>query len=845
MKILENNNRKFMKILSGNCLKANKGRNGIAVLAIILTAVLFMALTTVLEGAQISLKTQALRQAGSKFMVSIKNLTREEAGQLVSDPEFTVAGIERYVSNAVNPELDNMNVVVGWVDETAAKNSFMNLEKGHYPEKENEIACDSEVLGSLGLPYDVGSTFTLQYTAGNHTLEKEMTVCGIWEGMKYEQIAAMLVSEPFVESALEKCDGEYAYLKKTSYDVRGRISDEKDLEEKLDAMVEKLGYDPEAERGEEGFLIHHVNPVYQTSTYNRKSPEALLAGGIGALLILIAGYLIIYNIFRISVEKDIRLYGQLKTIGTSPKQIRYMVMRQGMLLSAAGIPAGLILGWLLGNALLPLVMTATVVDVVSLIIPPVWIWLLAGVFTLATVRISVSRPGRMAGKISPVEALKYHGSQKIMNTTKRGKGSHNRILSMAVGNLSRNKGKTVLVVLSITLSVVLLNSVLNYTGCMDQETFVKLRAIADFNVTSANFHKSASDDYLKVVDKSVAEAIKDLEHVTDFGQVYYHVLPTDEDGSRWERELAEVTRINQREVPADSEEFIRERMMYGFDENALARTKVIEGSIDYEKLCMGNDVIIQGFVDNWGEYYYENQEFHAGDVIQAEIEGNLREYTVMAVVGEGCLDMSYSSGGYESIIFAEPVFLEMFPDNQNPIHCVFDAEEDSFDEVNGQVNAIAEGAGLSVETRLTDEAEFKEMQNTYNMVGLVVSLILGIIGILNMVNVIMTGVIARQREFASMRSIGMTRKQLQRLMVYEGIIYAVFSGAVGILLSGLLSATLIKNYVTGIWFMKYHFTVLPAAAVSVLCLLLAAGISAMTDRVWNEGSIVEQLRECE
>ena len=91
----------------------------------------------------------------------------------------------------------------------------------------------------------------------------------------------------------------------------------------------------------------------------------------------------------------------------------------------------------------------------------------------------------------------------------------------------------------------------------------------------------------------------------------------------------------------------------------------------------------------------------------------------------------------------------------------------------------------------------------------------------------------------------MTRKQLQRLMVYEGIIYAVFSGAVGILLSGLLSATLIKNYVTGIWFMKYHFTVLPAAAVSVLCLLLAAGISAMTDRVWNEGSIVEQLRECE
>ena len=63
---------------------------------------------------------------------------------------------------------------------------------------------------------------------------------------------------------------------------------------------------------------------------------------IGILLILLAGYLVIYNIFKISVEKDIRLYGQLKTIGTSPRQIRYMIVRQGSVLSFVGIPAGLV-----------------------------------------------------------------------------------------------------------------------------------------------------------------------------------------------------------------------------------------------------------------------------------------------------------------------------------------------------------------------------------------------------------------------------------------------------------------------------------------------------------------------
>lgn len=415
---------------------------------------------------------------------------------------------------------------------------------------------------------------------------------------------------------------------------------------------------------------------------------------------------------------------------------------------------------------------------------------------------------------------------------------------MAVGNLSRNKGKTVLVVLSISMSVVLLNSVLNYTGSMDKETFVRLRAVADFNVTNANFLKSASEDYLKVVDRNVAEDLRSLEHVTNFGRVYCYIQP-EEEASESRKDWAAVTRINQKEMSGSREEFEPVRMMYGFDENALARTKVIEGAIDYEKLCTGNYVIMQGYLDNWGQYNYEEQEFHAGDVIEAEIEGELREYTVMAVVGEGALDMSYSMGGYESIVFAEPVFLEMFPSMPNPIRCVFDAEKGSFDEVNEQVNAIAERAGLSALTRLTDEAEFKVMQNTYNMIGIVVSVILGSIGILNLMNVIMTGVIARQREFASMRSIGMTRKQLQKLMVYEGTIYAAFAGAVGILFSAILSVTLIKSYVSGIWFMKYHFTVLPAVVVSALCLLLTAGISAMTDKVWNKRSIVELLRECE
>ncbi len=843
MNLIKNNNRNFIKTLSANCLKANKRRNAIAVLAIILTAVLFMALTTVLEGAQITEKNQRLRQAGTKLMVSIKNLTAEEAQRFASAPEFVVSAIERYAVNVTNPQFSHMQAVAGWVDETSAKYSFMELEEGHYPQAENEIACDTEVLRLLGLPKQTGVTFTLQYTAGTKQLEKQMTVCGFFQGMKYEQRTSLLVSESFVDQAIASYDGIYASMKDSMYDVRGSFADEKNVAKQLGRLVERMGYDPDAERGEDGFIIHHVNPVYNTSAQN--SSDSYIMAGIGALLILTAGYLIIYNIFKISIEKDIRLYGQLKTVGTSPKQIRYMIVRQGMLLSIAGIPFGLVFGWLLGNALLPLIMANTSFQDTSFVFPSVWIWVLSGIFTFVTVRISCSRPGRIAGKISPVEALKFHGSSTGRKKNKKGGQSAHRLASMAAANLGRNKGKTALVILSISLSAILLNCVLNYSASMDQETYVRREIVSDLEIRSAGFLKPSQEDYTKTIPKEAADLFSQLDGVEAFARIYCHILPDDEQVTSYE-DTGSVTRINGKETPDNIIEFDRSMMLYGMNEQACSSLKIIEGAIDYEKLCSGNYVVMAGLLNDRGEYEYESQVFHAGDLIELEINKTAKEYTVLAIAGlaqSQC--MSYSKGGYESAVFAEPVFLEKFPAMNTPIHCLFDAKDGTFDSLNEQATDLASRNGLTVLTRLTAEEEFNEMQNTYSSSGIIVAVILGAIGILNLVNVILTGVIARQREFASMRSIGMTKKQLQKLIIYEGILYALFAGAAGILCSGILSVTLVKTLARDMWFMKYHFTVLPAAVVSIICIALAACISAGTHRLWNQGSIVEQLRDAE
>lgn len=174
------------------------------------------------------------------------------------------------------------------------------------------------------------------------------------------------------------------------------------------------------------------------------------------VLIIFTGYLIIFNIFQISVTEDIRFYGLLKTIGVTPRQLRRIIRWQALLMCIIGIPAGLILGYGVGAVLTPVVIKRTTLGTVStsLSSSPL-IFLGAALFSLITVISSCFRPGRIAGKVSPVEAAKYTEKQ---NTSKKSRSTRGaKIHQMAYANLRRNKVKTLLVVVSLSLSVILLN----------------------------------------------------------------------------------------------------------------------------------------------------------------------------------------------------------------------------------------------------------------------------------------------------------------------------------------------------------------------------------------------------
>src|SRR5699024_7353642 len=148
----------------------------------------------------------------------------------------------------------------------------------------------------------------------------------------------------------------------------------------------------------------------------------------------------IYNVFQISVTNDIRFYGLLKTIGTTPRQLGWIIRQQALTLSLAGIPLGLVLGWLIGGQITPAIVSQLdgIVPVTS-VNPEIFVR--AALFSLVTVLLSRPRRGRMAAKVSPIEAVRYTEGGTIKRKTKKGRKGVS-LLSMAWANLGRSRGKT-------------------------------------------------------------------------------------------------------------------------------------------------------------------------------------------------------------------------------------------------------------------------------------------------------------------------------------------------------------------------------------------------------------------
>lgn len=876
-------NRRCITHLSRCTLRAGGRRNLIAVAAIALTALLFTTLFTVLLSINDSYESYTFRQIGGYAHGSFKNVTEEQAGQLSAHPLIRESGARLVLGVITDGAFAKKTAEVSYMDANCSAWSYAKPEVGHMPQGGREITMDRTALELLGVQPQTGAQVQLTYElmCGDQCIGRRtdtFTLVGWWEADKLMPVHYINVSQEYAKQVEQEmlAAGNEPFHR----DLNVMLSSAADIRGQLEQTAQDSGYTLD-ERASDTSVQIGVNWGYTASVLD-EGMDLTTVAAIAAflLLVIITGYLIIYNIFQISVSGDIRFYGLLKTIGVTPRQLRRMVRRQALILCGAGVPLGLLLGYGIGVVLTPMVIRSLSEQNPVCISTSPWIFPAAAVFALLTVWLSCLRPAKLAARVSPVEAVRYteqSGVKKKRHAT-RGAG----IVRMAFANLGRNRKKTLLVVSSLALSFVLLDLLLAFTGGFDMETYLEKQSCADFLVSGSDYFHYSSEH----ADRITQEQMRSLDER----------LNTKDAGCGYEADGAALCYMSEQAWRADSAWFytsqeqieaalemsrasdgtiMQTAQIEGMDAALLDKLTVLDGSIEPLRRQQEHMIAFVVQMDDYGNPIVpedcpaigETQKVtYAKDVMYVDgrtgafcdentpqeyirrepVEGCDVEYTVCAYVAVPYqMSFRYYEQGYRYVLPAER--LEADSGAQvHPLFYLFDTPDEAAEqEAEAYLSGLTAGAAstLMYESKATLREEFLGFQQIFLLMGGLLCAVIGVVGVLNFLNAVLTGILSRRREFAILQAVGMTGRQLQRMLVAEGLCYTLGSAAAAIVLSAVCSPLINRLFAQMFWFYRENVTVVPVLIMLPLLAFLGWLIPFVTYRYGRKSSVVEQLRE--
>ena len=836
-------NKKVIRRITYRTMKEKKWKNLIAVLAIALTTLLFTALFTVGGSMLDSIQEATMRQVGTSAHGGYKYLSMEEYEQIKAAGGYKDISYNIMAGFGANPELAKIQTEVRFSEDQSAKWSFCYPEEGSMPKEINECAASSKVLEALGVPLELGARVPLIISThdadgSERILKEEFILTGFWYSNEASHAQEFWVSEEYVT---ENIDVVRHNEKTDFWRSEGTIAADIQFDSSFDITSQMYDLTKRAGFSEDDVRIG-VNWAYGTAKVDSTS----LFLGIGLLgIIILSGYLIIYNIFYINVTIDIRYYGLLKTIGTTGRQIRRMVRGQAFMLSAAGIPVGLLTGWFVGKGVLPFIYVTMDMGGVSNVIINPWIFLGAAVFALLVVYLSCIRPCRLAAKVSPIEAVHYvENAQYRKKEKKSAKVSPARL---ALANMGRNKKKAAVVVASLSLSFILLNATNCLANGFSFDDYVKSYLLTDMQLShsSAVNFSVGTRDYEAIT----PEVVSEIENTPGVEQVRTIKIKAGQADISDEMVQRFVNFNDTDPEPLWIEE-VRERertkMMfpdsYAIDDELFSFLTVEEGSFDKEKFEQGGYALLMK--DRFTGWINVGDRF---TIRSYEGGGPEKEMEIMAVIDyPSAISTGRSLPCGFNMLLCEKDFEELY-DVKGALHVCIDVEEGKDEQVKTSLQALLKenDTDLVLTTKDTLRKEFAAETNMFNVVGGLLSFILAVIGILNLVNAMITSILSRKQEFAMMQAVGMTGKQLKQMLTMEGIWYGVYTLVIVMTLGNIISYGTIYLMSRNMTYFEWNFRIIPLLISIPVITIVSVVLPIICYHTLCKKSIIERLRMAE
>lgn len=839
--MLRNNNQTAVKRLGRRCLKKNRMRNLFAILAIILTTFMFTSVFSIGFSLGKNMNIMFLRQQGTKTSITLNCPSEEQIAAAKKAKALNAAGLKIPLEPATN-EAGDVNLVLEYYNKTEFEENFspaVSDIKGAYPAKEDELMLSKAGLSALKIKKPtIGMKLTLlmEGEAKSFALSgwftDYCTTPGGFHGF---------VSEEYVDAkglTMEK-DGVLCLSSKTG--KQSKLYDELDSGVKLNKGQElEASFDVQEQNGSNVLVI------------------AVLIGLLG-LMIVVSGYLLIYNVMYISVSKDIRFYGLLKTIGTSPLQIKKIVKMQTARLCVWGIPIGILLGTLTSFALVPYALQIFQAGQRDGVMPSdvsfnPFIYVTTILFALITVAVGSRKPAKLASRVSAVEALKFNG-QRAVKVKEKHSTNGGKLYKMSFRNVFREKKRAVLVFASLFMGTIAFLSVDTFVGSMKLENYVDFYLPNDFTIFTGCIDEEGREEVETGLVNSaevLAKEISKIEGVThvwinhtiDAGLKFDETvfLPFLKKAAEGEglQDLINLYKNPPRPEVAYSAQIIAvsSGMMEKYNEKARQK-------IDIERFEKG-EICLLGNVST----KKESEEMVGKNITLLGEKGRedvtLEIGSVPTYQEDHAINIGYyreKAGGPSCILISDAV-MEKLTVHPSVDNIVVDCDKKAEPFVKKRIKELTRINSVVVATEIKSElmSQFKTSMFGMNVMGGGISAILILIGVLNFVNVMLTGVFARRGELAVMESVGMTKKQIKTMLVYEGFYYGFITIVLlmtvgnGIIYAVAKLSQMMADYAV------FHYPVLWMGILAVLIMIICMFVPSIVYRSLSKESVTERLR---
>ena len=826
-------------------LKLNKKRTIVTIIGIMLSTALICGVAGLVSSFQNSLIDWARTNDGN-YHVTFKNVSSDKAQYVTENQkvkDYFLSSSLGWANLEGSKATNKPYLHVLAYDKKALENYGVVLTDGRLPQNPNEIIITESVLTGARVSLKIGDTITLNigtrksnddyylnddnlYTEDDESIvdtkEKTYTIVGFMETLDVEN----LYSPGY--SALTYMDETPSVI-----DISVLYKSPKEYEKTTKDICKTLN-------------LNFDGDVYVNSDFLRFQgvmSDSMLnvlytIAGVVIFIIVISSVFVIRNSFSISVAEKNRQYGMLSSVGATSKQIRRNVIFEGMVIALIAIPLGILFGIVAIMILLKVVnyLLEDMLDgmkfTYSINLVAV---LISIIISIITIYLSCLIPARKAAKISPIESIRGNNDIKIkakkLKTSKLTKKLFGIGGVIASKNLKRSKKKYRTTVISLVISIFIFISLSSFLSLGTKTS--------EFYYTDFKFNM-----YVECLDNSntqIYEKISKLENIDDSAYCYESSL--DIDNNKYVSEFGKKILEDDSSpngiafMVYNNEYFKRYIKELGLNENDYKTTVVL---LDYATL----------YNEDGSKTVDRIYSLKSGDKVNVKSGDKEKTLTISKFTDVKPMGQEAVYYDHGIIVVSEDYIKEVFKEDVNNsdyyhLSDLFIKSSKPQELENTLNDLIKQGGDYYGLTVFNYETYMKQEQRMLLVVKIFLYgfiTVITLIGVTNIFNTITTNMILRSKEFAMLKSVGMSSKEFNKMIRLEIIMYGTKSLLIGIPLGILGSYEMYKAFAQGI---DLGYTLpLPAIIISIVFVFIIVGITMKYSlNKINKQNIIETIRK--